>query len=278
MSETAKKTWGEDKKLAFEVWKYYGGIGGDDKNKMIQIVSWLLGFSAAIIGLYASGKLTEPVATVLLIVLGILVSILAAFTALLYGGYATWNWTIADQIAKNYEWPEQCPDYKPFAKVKAHRTALIPLWFAKPRQNKIAPVFWMFFVVSVLSFGVHAVLLVYAVRSARAQPAAPKQTMLLSVDLEGTPGKEAKMWITEIAPGGSTPRHFHPGDVVTYMLEGSVIHTIEGREPVTFSAGQAWHEAAKEIHWGSNTSPATPVKILSIQITDKGQPPNVLVK
>jgi hypothetical protein len=31
---------------------------------------------------------------------------------------------------------------------------------------------------------------------------------------------------------------------------------------VTFSVGQVWHEAAKEIHWGSNTSAATPVNIL----------------
>lgn len=69
---------------------------------MIKIVTWLLGFSTTIIGVYATGKLTEYFAKVLLIVLGILVSVLAAFTALLYGGYATWNWAIVDRIAKDY--------------------------------------------------------------------------------------------------------------------------------------------------------------------------------
>ena len=94
------KTWDDDEKLAFEVWKYYGGIGAADKDRMIQIVTWLLGFSAAIIGFYyASGKLVEPLGKVLLIVIGILVSLLAAFVALLYGGYAAWNWAIADRIA-----------------------------------------------------------------------------------------------------------------------------------------------------------------------------------
>ncbi len=127
MNETPLKTWGEDMKLGLEVWQYYGGIGGDDKNKMIQIVTWLLGFSSLIIGFYASGKLVEPVATVLLIVLGMVVSFLAAFTALLYGGYATWNWAIADRIAQNYKWREQTPDYNPVEKVKAHWTARIPL-------------------------------------------------------------------------------------------------------------------------------------------------------
>jgi hypothetical protein len=74
-------------------------VGGADKDRMVQITTWLLGFSAGILSLHATGKLTAPWAPILLIVLGILVSALAAFVALLYGGYATWRWAIADQIA-----------------------------------------------------------------------------------------------------------------------------------------------------------------------------------
>ena len=161
MSDTVKNTW-NDEKLAFEVWKYYGGIGGADKDRMIQIVTWLLGFSAAIIGSYATGKLTESLATVLLIVLGILVSVLAAFTALLYGGYATWNWAIADRIAEAYTWIEQLPNYDPVPRSKTHWTAAFPLWLAKPCQDRIAPVFWVFFFVSFVSFSAHVVLLFHA--------------------------------------------------------------------------------------------------------------------
>ena len=68
--------------------------------------------------------------------------------------------------------------------------------------------------------------------------------------------------------------------MVAYVLEGSLTHTIEGREPVSFF-GRAGHGAktAKEIHWGRNTSRDNfPVPILSIQMTDKGEPPAVLVK
>ena len=43
MCKTTEKTWSDDEKLAFEVWKYYGGIGGADKDRMINIVTWLLG-------------------------------------------------------------------------------------------------------------------------------------------------------------------------------------------------------------------------------------------
>ena len=68
--------------------------------------------------------------------------------------------------------------------------------------------------------------------------------------------------------------------MVAYVLEGSLTHTIEGREPIDFF-GRAGNggETAKEIHWGSDTRRDNfPVKILSIQMTDKGEPPAVLVK
>ncbi|HXF40763.1 MAG TPA: hypothetical protein VN687_13695 [Blastocatellia bacterium] len=164
MNDTPKRTWSEEK-VAIEVWKYYGGIGGADKDTMIKIVTWLLGFSTTIIGVYATGKLTDSFATVLLIVLGTLVSILAAFTALLYGGYAAWNWAIADKIAMVYEWAEQKPDYIPIPRSETHWTSAFPLRLAKPCQNRIAPIFWVFFFVSLVSLGVHVVLLLHVASS-----------------------------------------------------------------------------------------------------------------
>jgi hypothetical protein len=159
MNDLPKKNW-DDEKHAFEVWKYYGGIGGTDKDTMIKIVTWMLGFSTAIIGVYASGEISDSFAKVLFVILGILVSGLAAFTAILYGAYATWNWSIADRIAESYDWSEQKPDYRPILKSKS--SAAIRL--AQPCQNKIAPVFWVFFGVSVASLIVHVLLLLHAIR------------------------------------------------------------------------------------------------------------------
>ena len=84
---------GTTTKLAFEVWKYYGGIGGDDKDKMIQIVTWLLGFSSLIIGFLcqrqANGTSGERF---LLAVLGMLISFSGSLhSASVPGGYATWE-------------------------------------------------------------------------------------------------------------------------------------------------------------------------------------------
>ena len=158
MDDAVERTWSDDK-LALEVWKYYGSIGGGDKDTMIKIVTWLLGFSAAIIGFYATEELKTPLATSLLLVLGVVVSIVAAFTALLYGGYATWNWAIADRIAETYKWREQLPTYDPVPRAKARWTAAVSLWLAKPCTDGVAPVFWVFFYASLVSLGVHVLLL-----------------------------------------------------------------------------------------------------------------------
>jgi hypothetical protein len=51
--EKRNKPWSEGD--AIELWKYFGGIGGGDKNTMVLVCNWLLGFSVVIIG-FAFGK------------------------------------------------------------------------------------------------------------------------------------------------------------------------------------------------------------------------------
>ncbi len=169
-NSTSGHAW-ETEDLAFEVWKYYASVGGADKNLMIQISTWLLGFSAGILGFFSTGKLPIPWAAELLICLGILVSLLAAFVALLYGGYATWNWAIADQIAKDYDWSLLLPTNNPIPK----RTALSrpALWLAKPYPGKVAPIFWIFFMISLASAVVHIVLLCLVITGAVQVPVPP---------------------------------------------------------------------------------------------------------
>ena len=155
---TAPRTW-EDEKLALERWKYYKGVGGADKDTMIKIVTWLLGFSTAIIGLQATGKLTDYRSMILLTVLGILLSIVAALVALLYGGYATWNWAVADQIALAYHWQELLPGNNPIPTRPRRGLTRFAFWLSKPCSGKIAPVFWLYFCVSLVSLAVQSMQL-----------------------------------------------------------------------------------------------------------------------
>jgi hypothetical protein len=159
MSEPARRRTWNDEGLAFEAWKYCGGIGGSDKDRMIQIVTWLLGFSAAIIGFQATGELKDPSVTIF----GVLVSLVAAYVALLYGSYAAWNWAIADEIAEAYDWRELHPDHDPTQRSKVGWQRTLVRCLARPCQGKIAPVFWAFFAVSLVSAVIHCLLLWCAV-------------------------------------------------------------------------------------------------------------------
>src|SRR5215213_6986884 len=99
-----------------ELWKHHSNIGGEDKNRMVTICCWLLGFSAAILW-YVAVKLIAPheagpnasVRALVVSILGIIVSICSAYIALLYGGYSNRNWQKADDIAECRGWRDLLP-------------------------------------------------------------------------------------------------------------------------------------------------------------------------
>jgi hypothetical protein len=145
----------EQQNVAFEVWKYYASVGGADKDRMVQISTWLLAFSAAILGLLVSGEVSTVSATRLLTVLGILVSLVAGLIAVVYGGYAAWNWAIADEIAELNQWEFLRPTHEPVGK----KDMGVPLKLAKPRPKRLAPIFWIFIAVATASTAVHVLIL-----------------------------------------------------------------------------------------------------------------------
>ena len=105
-----------------------------------------------------------------------------------------------------------------------------------------------------------------------AQQQAIKRTPLQKLDLIGTEGKELNMWISELAPGAASGRHYHPGDEALYVLEGSVTLEYDDKPAVTVKAGESAYNAPKLVHNAKNASTTTPVKIVTFMVSDKGQP------
>src|ERR1051325_2590053 len=71
-----------------------------------------------------------------------------------------------------------------------------------------------------------------------AQQATGKRTMLLQTELQGGPGKEANVFLIELAPGASPGKHTHPGNEIAYILEGTAAVEASGEKaPVTQSRG-----------------------------------------
>lgn len=95
-------------------------------------------------------------------------------------------------------------------------------------------------------------------------------TTLLTKDLIVRPDQQITMLTVEYAPGASSPRHRHHGQVMVYVLEGSVRMQIEGQEAVTLTPGQTFYEGPDDVHLVSaNASKTEPAKFVVFLVQAK---------
>ena len=115
------------------------------------------------------------------------------------------------------------------------------------------------------------VALVAALAAVSAQAPAVKRTMLQQGDLSVS-GREAIMGKAEFpAGGGTTGRHSHPGDEISYVLDGSVRLEIDGEKPRTLKAGDYFMVTNGKIHNAVNVGPGT-ATVLATYVVEKGKP------
>lgn len=75
----------------------------------------------------------------------------------------------------------------------------------------------------------------------------------------------------EFDPGFTTGRHTHPGEELTYILEGQIELRIDGQPPRVIRAGETLHVPAGVVHEGVNTGDVR-TKVVATYIVEKGQP------
>ena len=109
-----------------------------------------------------------------------------------------------------------------------------------------------------------------------AQPAGIKRAVLLKTALAGIEGKELIMVSAELEPGASGGEHYHHGDEILYVLEGTSVLELDGRPPVTLNAGDSYHVPAGVPHDVRNSGSIT-AKALVIFVVDEGKPLAVAV-
>lgn len=101
------------------------------------------------------------------------------------------------------------------------------------------------------------------------------QTGVKRIDLQkhnlSTPGHEMVQARIDFEAHSAFGNHFHPGEEVIYVLEGSLEYKIEGEKPVTLKAGQVLFIPAGVVHSAKNN---TNVKAseLATYIVEKGKP------
>lgn len=95
-------------------------------------------------------------------------------------------------------------------------------------------------------------------------------TTLLAKDLIVRPDQQISMLTVEYAPGESSPKHRHHGQVMVYVLEGTVRMQIEGQQLVTLTRGQTFYEAPDDVHLVSaNASKTEPAKFVVFIVQGK---------
>lgn len=105
-----------------------------------------------------------------------------------------------------------------------------------------------------------------------------KEMPLITKDLPDIPGKEVLVEKVVLSPGEAARPHRHNADVFAYVLEGSVITQLEGREPQIVHAGEIFYESPTDIHLGSrNVSTRQPATLLVFFVKKIGAPPTVAV-
>ena len=85
------------------------------------------------------------------------------------------------------------------------------------------------------------------------------------------PGYEAVVARVEVAPGLAGEWHTHPGDEITYVLEGEAELLVPGQPPRKVSAGEAIVIPRGTVHNARNSG-TTPARALSIYMVDKSKP------
>ena len=75
----------------------------------------------------------------------------------------------------------------------------------------------------------------------------------------------------EFQPGVASGRHTHPGEEISYVLEGQVEVTIDGKPTVVVKPGETFFIPAGAVHEGRNAG-STVAKILGTYVVEKGKP------
>jgi quercetin dioxygenase-like cupin family protein len=103
-----------------------------------------------------------------------------------------------------------------------------------------------------------------------AQPSALTRTMVTRADVS-VPGREAVVAKVEVAAGGIAGWHTHPGDEISYVMEGEATLMIAGQPDRKVAAGGGFVIPAGVVHNAKNDG-AMPVRLVGVYVVEKGQP------
>ena len=121
-----------------------------------------------------------------------------------------------------------------------------------------------------LRLGLIGAALALATSALLAQSSGLTRTLVTRADVS-VPGREAVVARVEIAPGAYAGKHTHPGDEITYVLDGDAELLVQGQPPRIVKAGEAFVIPAGTVHDAHNASDK-PIRLVGVYVVEKGKP------
>jgi quercetin dioxygenase-like cupin family protein len=100
------------------------------------------------------------------------------------------------------------------------------------------------------------------------QSGATKRTILSIQDFPA--GYQTIKAVAENAPGTCSGRHSHPGIETSYLIDGEVTFTIDGKQPTVYKPGGEWRLEPNVVH--DACAGIAPTKVLVTYVVEKGKP------
>ena len=85
------------------------------------------------------------------------------------------------------------------------------------------------------------------------------------------PGRHGVMVRSEFQPGAASGRHFHPGEELGYLLEGTLELALDGKPPRMLKAGDVIFIPAGTVHNARNAGSGI-AKVLATYVLENGKP------
>ena len=129
---------------------------------------------------------------------------------------------------------------------------------------------------SSMSIGLALVAVVISLpSSAQEQSTAKPPPPILREIVQGMPKgerQEVRVLVATVKPGDKTPFHTHRFPVTVYVLEGTFTLEMEGRAPVSATAGQSIVEPPQVKMTGYNHSSTEPSRVVIFYVSDPDTP------
>jgi quercetin dioxygenase-like cupin family protein len=113
---------------------------------------------------------------------------------------------------------------------------------------------------------------VVAIQAQAPAPSAIKRNVMVKTEMPDMGPMEGYVVEVEIAPGGQSGWHYHPGHEFGYPISGEATLEVQGKPSVVLKPGTAGHIEPGIIHNATNNSKTEPFKTLVVYVIEKGKP------